>query len=235
VVADLTMKNISYKKIFWKIKRDISSSFLLMFILRLDRKGGIPFSSRNRKGQTILRYYVDSFIESKTGEIHGDILEIGRSIYFSQINRKQINSYHCLDIEMFPDIDIIADIQSMPQIQNDTFDSIVCTQVLEHVKNPYNAINEFYRILRPSGKLLLTVPFLNSYHMEPHDYWRFTEYALRELLSDFSSTDIVNLGNTTSFILATLGISSADVDRNILLRKEKNIKFPVIIGAIAEK
>src|SRR5690606_2282864 len=130
-------------------------------------------------------YYVNQFVATYAHNIQGDVLEIGRSVYSDQF-AANVRSYTCLDIEAFEDVDIVADIQDMKHVQDNAFDSILCTQVLEHVKNPFLAVGELHRVLKPGGKLFLTVPFLNNIHMEPHDYWRFTEYSIAHLLSSFA-------------------------------------------------
>jgi SAM-dependent methyltransferase len=58
------------------------------------------------------------------------------------------------------------------------FDTVVSFQVLEHVPDPQTAVNESYRVLKRGGKILLTTNFMWGIHEEPHDYFRFTRYAL---------------------------------------------------------
>jgi len=65
-----------------------------------------------------------------------------------------------------------------------SFDVVVLTQVLEHVPKPAVVLAEIARVLRAGGRLLATVPFVWELHEEPHDYWRFTPYALAALLDD---------------------------------------------------
>ncbi|MFH0942913.1 MAG: class I SAM-dependent methyltransferase [Candidatus Beckwithbacteria bacterium] len=61
------------------------------------------------------------------------------------------------------------------------FDYILCTQVLEHLKQPEQAFREFKRLLKPQGKLFLSTNFVYQIHMAPDDYWRFTEHGLKYL------------------------------------------------------
>lgn len=63
-----------------------------------------------------------------------------------------------------------------------TFDTILCTQVLEHVFEQQKMINEAYRVLKPGGKLILTVPFVWPLHEEPYDFFRVSKYGLRSLM-----------------------------------------------------
>ena len=62
------------------------------------------------------------------------------------------------------------------------FDSILCNQVFEHVFNPNEFIEEISRVLKPSGKLLLSVPFVWDEHEQPYDYARYSSFALKEIL-----------------------------------------------------
>lgn len=62
-----------------------------------------------------------------------------------------------------------------------TFDTVLSTQVLEHVPRPAELIREVYRVLKPGGHLVLTAPQTNPLHEEPHDYFRYTCHGLRYL------------------------------------------------------
>jgi len=63
-----------------------------------------------------------------------------------------------------------------------TFDSVVFTQVLEHVFNPDEFLNEINRILKKDGNILLTAPFIWDEHEQPHDYARYSSFGLGHLL-----------------------------------------------------
>ena len=61
------------------------------------------------------------------------------------------------------------------------FDSILCTQVLEHVFEHDKMMKEIYRVLKPGGRIILTVPFAWELHEEPYDFFRYTKHALKEM------------------------------------------------------
>lgn len=61
------------------------------------------------------------------------------------------------------------------------FDSVLCNQVLEHVFNPQEFLAEIGRVLRPGGRLLLTVPFVWDEHEQPYDFARYTTFGLRHM------------------------------------------------------
>jgi len=64
----------------------------------------------------------------------------------------------------------------------ESFDAVLCNQVLEHVFNPDEFLAEIQRVLRPGGQLLLTVPFVWDEHEQPYDYARYSSYGLTALL-----------------------------------------------------
>lgn len=78
------------------------------------------------------------------------------------------------------DIDLVCDLTSIP-VQNESFEAVLCTQVLEHVKDPQAVIKEFYRVLKPKGKLFLSAPQGWEQHQKPYDFFRFTSFALAHL------------------------------------------------------
>ena len=73
--------------------------------------------------------------------------------------------------------DIFADAGCLP-LQDGSIDTVVLFEVLEHLAKPQHALAEIHRVLRPGGKLLLTVPFLYPVHDAPHDFQRYTSHGL---------------------------------------------------------
>jgi SAM-dependent methyltransferase len=65
---------------------------------------------------------------------------------------------------------------------SETFDTVLSTQVLEHVPEPGRMIAEIARVLKPAGRLLLSAPQAWRLHEQPHDYYRYTRYGLEHLL-----------------------------------------------------
>lgn len=66
-------------------------------------------------------------------------------------------------------IDLVSDITSIPA-SDASFDAILCSEVLEHVPEPTHALDEFARLLKPGGILILTAPFASNVHMAPYHY-----------------------------------------------------------------
>ncbi|MGA8831043.1 MAG: class I SAM-dependent methyltransferase, partial [Desulfomonilaceae bacterium] len=67
---------------------------------------------------------------------------------------------------------------------DEEFDSVVASQVLEHVFNPKEFLSEINRVLRPGGVFLITVPFVWDEHEQPYDYARYSSFGLSHLLQN---------------------------------------------------
>lgn len=83
--------------------------------------------------------------------------------------------------EKMNDYDYIGDITNLP-IENESFDYVLCTEVLEHIFNPIKAINELVRICKKGGTIIITTPFTSGIHQEPyHFYSGFSPYFYKEI------------------------------------------------------
>lgn len=101
-----------------------------------------------------------------------------------------------VDISAGPGVHVVGDAIALG-FADDSFDVVLCTEMLEHISEPQRAIDEMRRVLRPGGVLLLTTRFLFPIHDAPHDYFRYTKYGLRHLLRRF---EIVELREETTAV-----------------------------------
>jgi len=92
-------------------------------------------------------------------------------------------------------IQLVADLAALP-LREGAVDAVLNIQVLEHVKNPALVVSELHRVLKPGGRLYLTAPQGWAEHQQPHDFYRFTSFALKDLLvrAGFSDVEIKPLG-----------------------------------------
>jgi ubiquinone/menaquinone biosynthesis C-methylase UbiE len=85
-------------------------------------------------------------------------------------------------------LDIISDITKIPE-KDGSFDVILCTEVFEHIPKPLDALNEFARLLKKGGTLILTAPFCSATHFAPyHFYTGYNKYFYEKLLPEFGFT-----------------------------------------------
>jgi SAM-dependent methyltransferase len=98
----------------------------------------------------------------------------------------------------YTQLDYRSDITAIP-VEDEAFDVIICTEVLEHVPEPIKAVREIARILRPGGRLLLTAPLGSLLHQEPyHFYGGYTPHWYRKILPDAGLT-ILSLERNQGF------------------------------------
>jgi SAM-dependent methyltransferase len=106
-------------------------------------------------------------------------------------------------------IDLIGSAYSVP-VGDETYDSLLCTYVLEHLEEPGTAIAEAYRILKKGGIGIYTVPFFWHLHEAPRDFFRFSKYGLQYLFekNGFETVELkalsgffVTFGQETAYFL----------------------------------
>jgi len=117
------------------------------------------------------------------------VLNLGSGVgTFDKYLLKNIRTIN-VDIDpVKPNLHIVADAHSLP-FKNDSVDIVYSIAVLEHVRKPWIAAEEFTRVLRSGGYVALELPFLNVIHDE-HDYFRFTDKGIRSLF-DREKFDVV--------------------------------------------
>jgi SAM-dependent methyltransferase len=90
------------------------------------------------------------------------------------------------------DLDVEVDLNGPLPFATGEFDTIILSDVLEHIGSPEHLFVEMARILAPRGRILMNVPFLYWIHESPNDYYRFTEFALRRL-AEVSGLEVIEL------------------------------------------
>jgi SAM-dependent methyltransferase len=100
------------------------------------------------------------------------------------------------------DITFVGDVHHMDAIQDASYDSAICLEVLEHVQNPLQVLSEIARIMKKGGKLVVSVPHLSRLHEEPYDFFRYTKYGLCSLLENagFHVLTLESRGGLFSFL-----------------------------------
>jgi ubiquinone/menaquinone biosynthesis C-methylase UbiE len=132
----------------------------------------------------LTRVTLDRFIAAHAG--NGRTLDLGaqNGPYAAHFPRRV-----AVDLQPGANLAARADAHALPFVDG-AFDTVLCTEVLEHLPEPQRAIDEMHRVLKPGGELLLTTRFLFPIHDAPHDYFRFTKYGLRHLLRAFHDVRI---------------------------------------------
>lgn len=130
---------------------------------------------------------------------HGRLIDIGCGTKpYRRLIEPSVEEHIGLDhSEMLHDttnVDLLGSAYTIPE-QNDSFDTALCTAVLEHLEEPEMALRECHRVLKPGGYAIYTVPFIWHLHEEPRDFYRFSKYGLKYLFEKvgFETEELIAL------------------------------------------
>jgi SAM-dependent methyltransferase len=79
-------------------------------------------------------------------------------------------------------VDLFGSAYEIP-VKDATFDSAICTAVLEHLEEPERALRECARVLKPGACAIYSVPFIWHLHEEPRDFFRYSKHGLTYLFN----------------------------------------------------
>ncbi|MDF9828288.1 SAM-dependent methyltransferase [Ereboglobus sp. PH5-5] len=123
-----------------------------------------------------------------------------------------------LDIAPGPGVDHVGTVEQTG-LPADGFDFVLCTEVIEHSAQPWAAMRELRRILRPGGRLLFSVPHVWFHHPHPADNWRFTQQGVARLAVDsgFEMETLLSRGGSAAaffqimnmYLFGALGVFGA--------------------------
>src|SRR5579871_1038724 len=116
----------------------------------------------------------------------GKLLDLGCGhVPYYQMYAPLVSDSVCIDwpqsAHSSPHLDALADLNHSIPLPDNSFDTILLTDVLEHIAEPQILLREIARVMKPGGCLIAGVPFLYWLHETPNDYYRYTEFALRRL------------------------------------------------------
>ena len=198
-------KNTSYKMPLKQKLKKLVPEFLHRRLYRMGmmnhfipsvgniRKGDFnrvtPFSKEfgYDRGGPVDRYYIESFLEINTPAIKGRVLEIGDNEYTLKFGKSAVTKSDILHIDPSnTKATIIGDLSAAPQIPDNIYDCIILTQTLHLIYNYTDALKTCYRVLKPGGVLLMTVPGIT--HIDQGEWknnwlWAFTGASIRRMLA----------------------------------------------------
>lgn len=155
-------------------------------------------------------------------EVHGLILDIGAADRWIEKRLHPKAEYLALD---YPSTgrdlyaarpDVFANAARLP-FQSEVFSGVACLEVLEHVSDPAQVVAEIARVLKPGGRVWISMPFLYPLHDPPYDFQRYTEFGLRRDL-DRAGLKIISMKKSghairVAGLLASLAVAGSAHDR----------------------
>ena len=131
----------------------------------------------------------------------GDLIDLGcGNVPLFLAYKERVSSITCVDWpatkHKIDHLDYELDLTEKLPFADNSFSTIILSDVLEHIPNPSQLWSEMYRILAPKGVAIINVPFLYWVHEAPHDYYRYTEYALERFAgnSNFNVISLESIG-----------------------------------------
>ncbi len=129
------------------------------------------------------RYELLDQIKRHAHYVKGRVLDVGAGPRSRYRQLFTCGEYVRMDIAGVDNIDVIGTAESIP-LPDNSFDTVVSTQVFGDVPNVPKAFAECYRVLKPGGRFFLTLGFVDPLNDDPADLWRFTSQGVRQLAEE---------------------------------------------------
>lgn len=144
------------------------------------------FLARTKK-QDVARWFVNQFVLGVASRLPAGayVLDAGAGECFYKKFFAHCE-YRSIDLAVgesrwnYSKLDYVGPLHEMP-IEDEKFDAVLCTEVLEHLEWPRESVKEMCRVLKPGGKLNITVPMSHREHQVPYDFFRYTSYGLKSI------------------------------------------------------
>ena len=157
-----------------------------------------------RLSRSYLRLQLNRDLRRYDSVVQGLVLDVGGEPDSQVAYRwtgSTVRRWVALNINSRSGVALVGDGHHLPLLSASA-DSVVCSEVLEHVRDPRRVVSELARVLKPGGVMLLAVPFLYGLHSVPYDYWRFTRFGLEELVRSAGLEVVETRGQGGWFTLA---------------------------------
>lgn len=168
--------------------------------------------------------YLVNYINAKWFEAHlkpnigGKLLDLGCGNaplfgYFYRFVKSWTTADWKNSVHTTNTIDINVDLGRRLPFPNNKFDSILLSEVLEHVPNPFLLFKEMTRILKKDGRIIVTTPFYYCLHESPYDFYRYTNFAFEHFakLNKLSIRRMDVKSGLIEIVLDTLGTVIAPI------------------------
>jgi SAM-dependent methyltransferase len=157
------------------------------------------------------------------------VLDVGGRIQpYRPLIADRLRQYVAVDMAESPLVTLRGNACALPFPEN-LFDLVFCTQVLEYVPEPSEAVREIYRVLKPGGVALLSFSAFYPRAVD-QEHWRFLPAGLRYLLCPFAQVDIVPEGSTISGFFRSCAVCVGIFARYAALRRLMGLTIVPILN-----
>lgn len=149
---------------------------------RAQVRGGVPYSNPDTTLSLLPGAAVGEWLARQRRHVSGRLLDAGCGNQpFADWYAPLVREVVCLDALPLPGVHVVGFADRLP-FADRSFDTVLATEVLEHVEDAERAVADICRVLVPGGHAVITVPYLYPTHEAPYDFRRFTHYGLESLL-----------------------------------------------------
>lgn len=192
------------------------------------------------RGGPVDRYYIENFLAASSGYVTGRVLEIGDNEYTLRYGGSRLKKSDILHIDNTnPKATFVGDLSNAPQLPADSFDCIILTQTLHLIYDYQGAVETCYRVLKPGGALLLTVPGISHiHHGEWGKYWMwsFTTASVQRMLTGVFDPGRVTVQSFGNVLAATAFLYALGLPEIARTKMDFNDpQYQLIITALAIK
>jgi glycosyltransferase involved in cell wall biosynthesis len=191
------------------------------------------------RGLPVDRYYIERFLSVNADKIHGRVLEIGDDKYTRRFGNGRVIKADVLDVSAANSkATFVADLNCAIDIPSDTFDCVIFTQTLQLIYNADGALRTLYRILKPGGVLLATLPGITQTIQDSgrQDWcWNFTEVLAQRLFTEIflpANVRIEVAGNVLTAAAFLYGLAAEELRQSELDYRDPDYQLLIAIKAI---
>ncbi len=216
------------------------------------RRGDVAFGDLRRlepfsrefgfdRGRPIDRHYIEAFLGAHMDDVRGRVLEIGDNEYTLRYGGDRVTMSDVLNVQdCGGNTTIVSDLATGMGIPDGVFDCLIVTQTLHLIFDVPAAIRTMYRVLRPGGVLLLTVPGTIA-HLEQGQwrdtwFWGFGSLALERLFAEVFPADHSKFGchgNVLASIAFLEGLAAEELDPAEL--DHQDVLYPLLLTVRATR
>lgn len=170
------------------------------------------------RGGPLDRAYIERFVAAHRADIRGTVLEVQESDYSRRFGDSAVTRCDVLDADdRNAGATVISDLRHASNIPDDNYDCIILTQTLHVIDDMERVVAECWRMLKPGGVLLATLPCVSRVCLEygpSGDLWRVTPAGARQLFARRFGSDVhvTIYGNALSTSAFTLGLGGPEVE-----------------------
>lgn len=208
----------------------------------INELGCKPISRRFglERGNAVDRKLIEDFIEQNSEHIIGTVMEVGTDIYSQKYGTEDVRNIIVLHVKGWGKNAIKGNFETGEGIKDNMVDCLICTQTLQYIFDLKSAVQNIYRMIKPGGYLLLTVPGIKSLCTYDDDNWgekwSFTEKSIRQLFEPVFGRDNCEINTYGNVKIATAymyGICYEELKEEDFSYNDK--QFPFIITAAIRK